>query len=296
VDLDRQTIEKRDFAIGRRGYEPEEVDAHLAQVADAVDALRRQSRQRSGESLATAASAHVQAIVQAAETTAAEIEREADVEAQQIRQAAERSAARTRDEAIERSQAAVEAVTKATQLMLQRVDAMESELGALVESLRTGAGRLTADLSLLQGSMSDLYDSGRRRGPAFDDDEDDLTAAAPTSAPAAPPPAAAAPAAPAPAVSAPAAPPVAEPEPVVEPATPAPAGRLPDPTPEPAAELEPTPAPAAPSGDIDGARLVALNMALNGQPREETDQYLAENFELADRASLLDEVYAAVEG
>ena len=35
-------------------------------------------------------------------------------------------------------------------------------------------------------------------------------------------------------------------------------------------------------------------MALNGTPREETDQYLAENFELSDRAALLDEVYASV--
>ena len=41
--------------------------------------------------------------------------------------------------------------------MLQRVDAMESELGALVESLRTGANRLSADLSLLAGNMGELY-------------------------------------------------------------------------------------------------------------------------------------------
>jgi hypothetical protein len=33
-------------------------------------------------------------------------------------------------------------------------------------------------------------------------------------------------------------------------------------------------------------------MALNGTPREETDSYLAENFELEDREKLLDEVYA----
>jgi hypothetical protein len=48
--------------------------------------------------------------------------------------------------------------------------------------------------------------------------------------------------------------------------------------------------------DLDGARLIALNMALNGEPREQADRYLAENFELADRAKLLDEVYAAIEG
>jgi hypothetical protein len=37
-------------------------------------------------------------------------------------------------------------------------------------------------------------------------------------------------------------------------------------------------------------------MALNGQSREETDRYLAENFDLPDRARLLDEVYSSVEG
>ena len=35
-------------------------------------------------------------------------------------------------------------------------------------------------------------------------------------------------------------------------------------------------------------------MALNGTPREETDRYLAENFELEDRDKLLDEVYSRV--
>jgi hypothetical protein len=70
--------------------------------------------------------------------------------------------------------------------------------------------------------------------------------------------------------------------------------------PEPEFESEPAPEPAAavPSGggDVEGARLVALNMALNGQSRDETDRYLAENFDLDDRQALLDEVYATVEG
>jgi hypothetical protein len=66
-------------------------------------------------------------------------------------------------------------------------------------------------------------------------------------------------------------------------------------------EKEPTvaaPAAAADGGDedVEGARLIALNMALNGTAREETDRYLAENFDLSDRAGLLDEVYASVEG
>jgi hypothetical protein len=39
------------------------------------------------------------------------------------------------------------------------------------------------------------------------------------------------------------------------------------------------------------ARLAALNMALNGCPREEVDDYLTANFGYGDNADLLDEVY-----
>lgn len=64
-----------------------------------------------------------------------------------------------------------------------------------------------------------------------------------------------------------------------------------DPDPEPEA-----PAPASSSGTTapEGLRLIALNMALSGQPREEADRYLAENFGLTDRAGLLNEVYASI--
>jgi DivIVA domain-containing protein len=53
------------------------------------------------------------------------------------------------------------------------------------------------------------------------------------------------------------------------------------------------PAPVSPLPDDEaGARLIALNMALSGTPREETAAYLAEHFELADPGALLDDVYA----
>ena len=42
----------------------------------------------------------------------------------------------------------------------------------------------------------------------------------------------------------------------------------------------------------EGARVIALKMALDGSPREDTARYLGENFELADPDALLDEVYA----
>lgn len=271
--LDRQSIEKRDFPIGRRGYEPAAVDAHLAKLARDVEALQRSARSASGAaapeaapaagaSLATIASTQVQAIVEAAESSAASIEREAREHAAQVEQDAARESQRIRDEAIARSQDHVGKVREATALMLQRVDAMESELSALVESLRTGANRLSADLSLLSGNMGELYNAAG-----------DTSAAPASYEPAAV---------------------VVEEEVVVV------AVAVED-------EAEPEEAGADDAAlasdpdeggedDVEGARLIALNMALNGQSREETDKYLAANFDLPDRAALLDEVYATVEG
>jgi DivIVA domain-containing protein len=64
---------------------------------------------------------------------------------------------------------------------------------------------------------------------------------------------------------------------------------------------EPEPAPADGLDDLTdadeaGARLIALNMALGGSPREETARYLAEHFALADPEALLDDVYSRAQG
>ena len=73
--------------------------------------------------------------------------------------------------------------------------------------------------------------------------------------------------------------------------------------PQPPTEPRPEPRPAPPTEPPDpepaaegheGARVIALNMALGGSPRDETARYLSENFELDDPDALLDEVYARV--
>jgi hypothetical protein len=295
VALDRQSIEKRDFPIGRRGYEPAAVDSHLASIAREVEALKRAKSAepdapgaeapagRKPQSLASVASAQVQAIVEAAEASAYAIEREARDNADQAAKDAARDAQRTRDDAIERSQEHVGKVHEATALMLQRVDAMEGELSALVESLRTGANRLSADLSLLSGNMGELYAAAGRPSHA-----DAPAAPAAAAAPAPPPPAAPAPPAAA------AAAPIVEEVVIVEVVDEEDFGELEE-EPAQAAAADGDGASSDDDDDIEGARLIALNMALNGQSREETDKYLAENFDLSDRASLLDEVYATVE-
>jgi hypothetical protein len=60
-----------------------------------------------------------------------------------------------------------------------------------------------------------------------------------------------------------------------------------------AAEQEPV---EAKSTTPEGARVLALKMALDGTPRDETARYLRENFELDDPEALLDEVYARAGG
>ena len=70
----------------------------------------------------------------------------------------------------------------------------------------------------------------------------------------------------------------------------------PEPEPEPTAPVAPAAEPAPKNGDSAAARIVALDMAFSGTPREEIDRYLAENYDVPDREALLDEVYAATGG
>ena len=298
MDIDRQAIERRDFPIARRGYDTAAVDAHLRALAGEFDELQSARAQAAGESsLATTAATQVQSILTAAETAAADIERQATQDAGDAREEAAREAEQTREEALRRARAHVAAVAQATAVLLERVASMDGEAGALLESLRTGAGRLAGDLAAVETNMGELYDAASGRGDAPGGEPRSISRPAPT--PATPPSVAAEPEPPA---SAPSAPPASAP-PASAPPIPAP------PAPTPLRSVPPQPAevaaPAAQAdsgtaqgdaGDLDGARLIALNMALNGESRADADRYLAENFKLADREKLIDEVYAAIEG
>jgi DivIVA domain-containing protein len=261
--LDRQSIEKRDFPIGRRGYDPDAVDAHLTEIANEVDELKLSSRRRT-ETLATSASEQVRAIVEAAEASAVEILRQAEAEAREIRAEAAQEAQAQRSDATTQARDYVGRVSESTGVMLQRLNAMETELTSLVDGLRTGSNRLNADLQLLEGNFEGVRDAVGPRGHFESESEPEVESA--TSTPAPPPPAA------------------AEPE--------APGADAPEYEHfEETAETTET----VVGEDVEGARLVALNMALNGTSREETDRYLSENFELNDRGQLLDEVYSSVD-
>ena len=287
MELDRQSIEKRDFPIGRRGYDPAAVDAHLRALATEVEELRDALESRAGETLGSSAGTQVQGILEAAEATAAEIEQRAAEDARQTRAEAAEDAASTRADAVERAQAHVAAVARATSVLSERVESMDAESAALVESLRTGAARLATDLSAVETNMGELYDAAAGRAGDGASGESPGAPATPAAASVPPPPA------PTPA------------PPTATPPAPAPAAPAPSPLPFPETSTSTStaspPAPAGePSGgepsDLDGVRLIALNMALNGDSRAATDRFLAEHYELADRQKLLDEVFAAVEG
>jgi DivIVA domain-containing protein len=226
--VDREAIERRDFPVGRRGYDPAAVAAHLRAVADEMDGLRERAAapQRSSAGLAAGASERVREILEAAEHSAAEI----------------------RDQAGRDASEHVGRVTEAAAAMLSRLDQLQGELDGLLAGLRHSGEALEAGLARLQEDV---------RGMGPDDPE-----------PAPPPPAAPGPPAP---------------EPIPEPPV-APAREEPD---EPASE---------PPGDDAGARLIVLNMALGGTPRDEAARYLAEHFELTDPDGLLDDVYSRAGG
>jgi DivIVA domain-containing protein len=208
--VDRDAIERRDFPIGRRGYDQAAVDAHLRHVADELESLRGSAPASPPASpLSAGTSEQVRLILEAAEASAAELRADAG------RQAGDH----------------VAEVQRAAGGMLSRLDELERELGTLLDALRASGERLNEGLARLHDQAGEL---GAAAAPA----EEDFAAAAPV--------------------------------------------------PEPSADGDEV---VPPGRDEAGARLIALNMALSGTPREETARYLAEHFALADAEALLDDVY-----
>ena len=308
MELDRHFIERNDFSVGRRGYDPDEVDRHLREIADAVAELKRAQR-RSPSSLAAAAADQVRGIVEAAERSAADIQEQAEAEAKRIVDDATQRARETREKADSDAVERVQNAEEATDRMLERTATVEGEIdrllgemrsaaGALVENLRNSADGLNRELGSVRDEFRALREARLEpaRGaeasraapePEVASDGDGALAEGPVDA---------------------------EPEIVtevqettvedvpadeVESSPIAEAGAEEDE--EPPAVPDEAPAETSRGGGrsirgAEGARLIALNMALNGTPREETARYLEQNFDLDDQESLLDEVYARVGG
>ena len=196
----------------------------------------------------------------------------ADSTSEQVRlilDAAERGADELRSRAGEEASDHIARVEAAAGGMLSKLDALESELTRLMAALRTSGERLSQGLAELQAEVSG-----------------GVPGAAPPELPRSATPAPAAPSSPPEAAPvAPSSAPEAAPEPPA-------ASSAPDGAPTPLPDLGPFEEDFAADEPADaGARLIALNMALGGAPREETARYLAEHFELDDAEALLDDVY-----
>jgi hypothetical protein len=175
-----------------------------------------------------------------------------------VLEAAEQSAAELRAEAAEE----IEGRLARAQAVAERLSARAEEIERALQEL---ADKVRDELSSLKADLEELRAVGEGMGA-------EAPAAEPRPEAPAPPPAA-------PASDAPTAEEAASEEPTAA-------------LEEPASE-EPT---AALGAGHEGARVIALNMALNGAPRGETARYLSENFDLDNPEALLDEVYARVSG
>jgi len=287
MSLDRQSIEKRDFPISRRGYETVAVDEHLAAIAGEVEALKAAGPVREASaSLATSASERIRGIVEAAETTAAEIERAAQDDADAARASAHADAAATREAASSEAQAHVAAVQEATALMLQRITALESTVSGLLTNVRSAAGGIGADLATLHAQVVEVGGLGSGAPERAEPSPVGTPAPVASSGPVAP----VAPAPLPPEVELAPAPSTVDPD-AGEPETVD--GTFEDGEDELVApELPLSDLPVQRSTDVAGARMVALNLVLDGVPRDEIEAHLDERYALEDRAALLDELYA----
>ena len=288
MELDRHNIERKDFTVTRRGYDQEEVDLHLRQLADTIAELKAQLK-ATPAGVAGAAAEQVRQIVEAAEESAAQIEERAQDEARRVTDEASRRAREARDRADQESAEQLKRVQETAGAMLERADALEGELNGLVEGIERAASALVERMRAGAGQLDSELESIRQEllavRPVEPEAEAPAVAAAmgaeerieaPTADTRAPVPSA----------------PDATPAVAAEAATATEADeRAEVPTPD-TRHAAPEPQGAAP----EGARLVALNMALNGTPREEAARYLADNFQLEDQEAILDDVYSRVGG
>jgi hypothetical protein len=230
------------------------------------------------------ASQRVQSIVSTAEAEASGLLRDAEREAELIRREAQAEADRIVDDARRRAD---ELVAERMQLLADMSDGIVERTEVLFERI-DAAGHVRRQFddllrSLAEAAESVARDSGVRR-------------AAPRSSAHVPRPSTHAPRPPAPRPAS--APVEAAPPAPPAPAPPAPARREPAPAPrvrrpEP---LQSAPQPSRRVDDhndarFDGARLVALQMAVAGSTREEVHAELQRAFRLADPSSILDDVF-----
>jgi hypothetical protein len=261
--MERSFIERTDFPSARRGWDPDAVSAHLRSVADEVE--REASRAKAQATPGGRAADQVRAIVEAAEASAAAIVERAEAEAERMADQAKADAGATRDRSKATAARYLEEVEAAGERLKERADQTEADFEqmlaglrsageGLMDRLRGGAGEIQGRVDAILGGLSGL--SAEWEEEDVDEEEDEGH----------------------------------EPD-------------LDEDGDEDMDDVDAAATSAASPGDADegnghpsdeSARLIALNMALGGTPREETAQYLAKNYPQADADSILEDVYSRV--
>ena len=237
-------------------------------------------------SFAGDASQRVQSIVSTAEAEAAGLLRDAEREVELIRREAQAEADRIVDDARRRAD---ELVEERMQLLSELTDGIVERTEMLFERI-DATGHVRRQFDELLRSLSDAAESvaresGVRRGAPRPTSHVPRTSV-PAPRPAAPPTHTARPAS---ASIRAAAPPPPPPPPAPAP----PPRREPIHRPEPVQSVPEPPRRVDDHNDarFDGARLVALQMAVAGSTREEVHAELQRAFRLADPSSILDDVF-----
>ncbi len=157
--VDRNAIERTDFPVARRGYEQAAVDDHLRRVADEFERAAAPPR----ASLSAGTSEQVRVILEAAERSAAEL----------------------RDDAGRQAGEHVARVGEAADGMLKRLEALDAELGQLLDGLRRSGERLSEGLAELQASVAEVPGAEAAVPPAPEPEPEPEPEPAPEPAPAA---------------------------------------------------------------------------------------------------------------
>ncbi len=222
-----------------------------AHLREIADEVEGMNRASAGP-VAAAASSQVQSIIEAAEAAAAQLRTEAREETEQLRSEAGEEAERLRAAAAEEAE---RLRTEAGEDAREHVRHVSTAARELLERI----GTLQEELGSFLGRLQD--DAGRLSSELRSLERDVAELG-----------------------------PVADEEP--EPTEDLMQDARAVPLQEEDLEVEvAAPTDATRADDEEAARLVALDMALGGSTRDETERYLAENYQLGDPDKLLDDVY-----
>lgn len=310
--MERDQIIRDDFEVVRKGWDPDAVKVHLSEVADAIPAEDSTGRERT---LGDTTAVSVRGVLEAAETAAAEIQStsqaDADKRVADAQAEAERIVAEARAEAAGVLDGAKGDADAHTTTARQAVESLVTEAEELYTQVAALSERVSVSAPVLGGGPSAEVPSGPvivpEPTPPLTPEPSPDPVPEPTPDPVPEP--------------TPAPTPEPTPDPVPEPIP------TPDPTPQPAPTPEFAEAPAATTteeliaqlrastgaaslekangetaaaldsvtaisgSDLGAARLVALNMALEGATREQIASQLGNEFgELDGVEGMLDDV------